>query len=450
MRKTIFYIAATAIVFASCANQDTFKKDIQNGTNDAINFTSFASKQTRATENSDVDYSWHFYNHHETFQVWSYKNTSNTLVFSGDVVTVGETTGALDGVTGGVYTYTYSPIRYWDKAASTYEFYAAAPSNAGWTFIGVGDATDSDIDEQNECYFKTSSTLVGTNLSTSTNYVYTNSFKAANGDIDKLIAAPKSVPYTDFKREVQLDFIHILSRLNVTIKKDASLEPSDHKNQQEVIMTSLLVKNLKGTGNFSEKAAANPAGDNTRWDQANLSNPIYYTAVENTEVTTDAKYVIQSLVIPQDAPFESVALDGEAHAATPATYYTTYEEYNAAKGTSLADQAAFDQLSESEKIKTPAGTDVQAVSTTSKPYLVLTYTIQQTHDADGVELTTRPSAETFVVYYNLANAFGLNTGNLPFNEGWQNSLNITIKPAAIEFCADVAAWSTVERGVVVD
>ena len=55
------------------------------------------------------------------------------------------------------------------------------------------------------------------------------------------------------------------------------------------------------------------------------------------------------------------------------------------------------------------------------------------------------------MYYNLANAFGYNTGNLSFNEGWQNTLNITIKPATIVFSADVAAWSTtLERGVVID
>jgi hypothetical protein len=193
-------------------------------------------------------------------------------VFNADVVTVTENQHNDDGTTAAEnsYNYTYSPLRYWDKAATTYEFYAAAPADGGWTFVGVGDANDTDVDQQNECYFKTSSTLTGTNLSNTSNYDYTYSFKNESGDVDKLIAAPSNVPYANFKQKVQLHFIHILSRLNVTIKKDASLEPSDHKNQQEVKLTSLVIKNLKGTGNFSEKTAAVPAGSNTRWDQDNL------------------------------------------------------------------------------------------------------------------------------------------------------------------------------------
>lgn len=453
MKKYLFILATAAIV-ASCSDTDTLKKDIQTGNEEAISFTSYTGKQTRANENSDAAFSWYFYNHHETFQVWAYKNTSTTLVFNGDVVTVGQTTAANDGEAGGEYTYTYSPLRYWDKSATTYEFYAAAPSGTkgNWTFVSVESSTTDDIDEQNECYFTTSSTLQGDNLSTSSNYAYTNSFKSAANDVDKLIATAKSVPNAQFKDEVQLEFMHILSRLNVTIKKDASLEPVDHKNQQEVKLVSLTVHNFKATGSYSEATAGVTTGSNARWDQTNLSGSLNYTGVANTVVSKDAKYVIQSLVIPQNAAFEAVALDGQQHASTDAVLYADYLEYNEAKGTTL-DETDFDALSVADKTKTPAGTSVAAVGNDSKPYLVLTYTIQQTYDASGVAIAAADlkAPETFVVYYNLANAFGLNSGNLSFNEGWQNTLNITIKPAAIVFSANVAAWSTnLERGVRFD
>ena len=462
MRKYLFLIATAAIV-ASCADNDTLKKDIQN--DEAISFESFTSKQTRAAENSTAAYEWAFFDHHESFKVWGFKNTSETAVFNGDVVTVTSDNNATP-----TYTYTYSPIRYWDKAASMYEYYAAAPSDGDWTFERNGlIAADITLTAgQDKAYFTTSSTLTGTNISTNTGdnaFGYVNSFKAANGDVDKLIADKKNVPYDLFKQAVQLDFIHILSRLNVTIKKDASLEPTGNANTQKVVMTNLQVLNLKSTGDFSEETAAVPAGQIERWDQDNLSGSVTYTAIlgtdspndaAGTEVTKNARYVLQSLVIPQNAAFEIVALDGEEHASTPATYYATVEEYNAAKGLTgddAKDASWWSAASANDKIKTPAGTTtVAAVSNNSKPYLVLTYTIQQTHDANGDPIDTADllDPEEFTVYYNLANAFGLQSGNIPFYEGWQNTLNITIKPDRIEFCADVASWSTVERSIIVD
>jgi len=437
MKKIYLSLIAVAAIFTSCEKNEVLVDAQSEAAPKAIAFESFSQAATRATENNTADYTWAFFNHHETFQVWGFKNTSADAVFNGDKVTVSS-----DGATTPTYTYTYSPLRFWDKSATTYEYYAAAPSGAGWTFNGV-----TSVATQNAGYFTTSSTLTGTNLSNDSETGYVESFKAAAGDVDKLIAAPKTVAKAQFSQTVQLDFIHILSRLNVTIKKADKLGPDDHKNEQKVIMTSLEVKNLNKTGNFSEATAANTAGINTRW--SGHSNPGDYTAVANTEVLTTAKYVLQSLVIPQDAAFESVALDGKAHASTDAVLYTDVDEYNAAKGLSIS-ASDFAALTVAEKTKTPAGTSVAAVSASSKPYLVLTYTVQQTHDATGTALATPPSAETFTVYYNLANAFGLTTGNLAFNEGWQNTLNITIDPDYIEFCAQVSAWSTVERGLVID
>ena len=463
--KRILVILATAAIVASCANQDTFIKDIQDDTG-AISFTPYTNKQTRA-ENSSASYSWHFFNHHTTFQVWGYKNTSQTAVFNGEVVTVDEKTANVDGTpaTANSYTYTYSPLRFWDKAATTYEYYAAAPSAepydatsnpGGWNFVssGITAANITTTTGQNKGYFETKSVLTPANLSTSSNYAYTTSFKGSS-DIDKMIAEKCTVPYANFKTDVHLPFIHILSRLNVTIKADESLvAPAENKNKQKIIMTSLVVKNLKAAGDFSEATAPVAAGTIARW--SGQATPRDYTAVENTELTKDAKWVLQSLVIPQNAGFESVALDGKAHDATAAVYYADVDEYNDAQGLKGADRRDATWWGTNKNteatIKTPAGATVAEVSANSKPYLVLTYTIQQTHDKDGNAIASPKAAEEFKVYYNLANAFAFTqtTDNLAFNEGWQNTLNITIKPDAIQFCADVAEWSTYERGLRVD
>ena len=439
MNKYLFIIATAAIV-ASCAGNDTFKKDIQNNT-DAISFTSYTNKLTRATENNTANYSWEFFNHHESFQVWGYKNTSATAVFNGDIVTV-----ASNGAATPTYTYTYTPIRFWDKAATSYQYYAAAPKNADWTFNGV-----TSVATQNAGYFTTTSTLAGTNIADGTTTYY-DSFKSANGDIDKLIAAPKTVYKAHFSQEVQLNFIHILSRLNVTVKKAEILK------NQTVTVKKIEVHNLKATGAFNESTAtASQNGNNKRWTKS--GDAVTYSAtnipvtatIETTTPNPDPQYLIQSLVIPQDAAYESIALDGEAKTAAAAVLFTL-DEYNAYFGTNL-DATAFAALTDAQKTKIPAIDAANAIASTTIPYLVITYTIQ-----DKTGSGPYPAADEFTAYFNLAAAFGMdgidhsnedpagaNTEKLAFNEGWQNTLHITLNPDAIEFCAKVSEWSTVEE-----
>ena len=456
MKKTLFILATAAIV-ASCADQNTLKKDILNSDDEAISFETFTSKQTRATENSGANYDWAFFDHHETFEVWGYKNTSTTRVFNGDVITV-----TSDGNSTPTYTYSYSPTRYWDKAATAYEYYAAAPSaDQMWTFVGTNVAAADIVNTngQNKGYFTTSSTLTGTNITATSGtnaYGYENSFKSAAGDVDKLIAAPKVVYKAYFSQPVQLNFIHILSRLNVTIKKAQILE------NQTVIVTKLEVHNLKATGAFNESGAASQSGNNTRWTAS--GDAVTYSAPVNTEVTATItstvsnpapQYLIQSLVIPQDAAYEAIALDGAAHTATSAVLFTL-DEYNAYFGTDL-NETDFAALTAAQKTKIPAVDAANAIASTSKPYLVITYTIQ---DKSGE--APYPSAEEFTAYFNLAAAFGMDgvdhTSETPagadktklaFNEGWQNTLHITLNPDAIDFCATVAEWSTVEEGITI-
>lgn len=423
MRENILIIAATALVFAACSDVDYLKKDIQTGNNEAISFTSYSQPATRA-ENSGATDKWVFFNHHTTFQVWGYKNTETTAVFSGDIVTVAEDAQAATG-----YSYTYEPTRYWDKAASTYQFYAAAPSNSSWTFNGV-----SSVANQNAGYFTTTSTLTGVNLKATTPATtMSDSFKDKD-DVDKLIAEPCEVKKAKFAIEpVQLNFIHILSKLNVTIKKDP-----DKLASQTVILKSFEVMNLYNKGDFNENTSvANLAsGSNARWTKTNDATAVKYESKKDWEITTTPNYIIESLVIPQNALVETVALDGKEHAAV---LYEDYLEYNAAKDPDLADAAAFNELSDADKTKEEA---IAAVGDNSKPYFKIVYTIQ-----DG-----NNTPEQFTAYYNLATAFkgtAAQPSTLGFFEGFQNTLNITISPAEIEFCADIYHWDDNEKNLTI-
>lgn len=413
MKKYLVY-SVVALALASCSNEVLIDEIKEDAKEIAVAFETYSQPVTKAAENSTAEFSWVFYNHHESFQVWGYKNTSTDKVFSGDVVTVsvkdnavkytqeeidaaiaivkadgyeqGSNTNAEliaskttnDVKTPATYNYVYSPLRFWDKAATTYQYYAAAPKDADWVFVStaITDATNQD-----KGYFTTTATISDHTLTASE---YTQSFKsiATTQAIDKMIASPCAVNKSAFSQTVQLHFNHILSRLNITVKK-SDVEPIKSKT---VTLKNLQVARLYGNGNFSEATAAVSTGSNSRWSLQ--SNPIVYTAVKDVVVTTAEQYVLQSLVVPQNAAYQgTIKLDGSN------------------------------------------------VAETTAPYLVITYSIK-----DGTY------EEEFTSYYDLANLFAASP--LPFNEGWQNTLKITISPDVIEFCADVAEWATtIEKSV---
>ena len=148
MKKSYLIIAAAAAMFAACGDTDTFK-EINNTEGPSISFSTYTQKATRA-ENSDSTYALDLKDHHLTFKVWGYKNTDSKAVFDGDSVGYSNS------------QWSYLKNRYWDKTATTYEFYAFAPENAPFTFNGV-----NDIDTQKDGYFSITSAYnkVGENVS---------------------------------------------------------------------------------------------------------------------------------------------------------------------------------------------------------------------------------------------------------------------------------------------
>lgn len=361
MKKLYFMMAIAATMFAACSQTEVIDEVVDNSTPKAIGFTTYAEGQTRA-ENSNAVYADGLEEHHKTFKVWGYKSVSETKVFDNQLVEYSTSWG-------------YTPLRYWDKAATDYEFYAAAPAkdkadhDLGW-------ALNQNTSAHNDDFFTlVNFGLKGVNLSIESGDTRKDSWLETS-DIDLMIADKKNVPYSQFTvSPVVLQFNHILSRLNVTLYKDAVLE------DKTVTLKSIVVKGLNATGNFNESLMSGvdlKSGTHGRWTNQATPRDIKlegnYTIKEKP--TGDTKYyVIQSLVIPQEFEYEVIKLDG-----------TTDE---------------------------------------NKPYFVITYTI---------------GTEEFVAYYNLAQAFGATSGKLYFNEGWENTLNITIQPTAITFEAEVAEW----------
>ena len=393
MKKSYFMLAATAALFAACAETDLVNEVNVVTEPQAIEFETFANKATRATENSSASYSQDLGAHHQTFEVYAYKNVSDTKVFDNETVTY---TAAVKDNAGNVLTnakWSYEGLVYWDKTASEYNFYAAAPAADYWVFNGIDKSTEAAPITKSSAYFTIAShPIVDHNASVAGKHAYVHAFNDVSTDL--MIASKEQVTSSSTQKlfeDVQLDFIHILSRLNITVSKASSIA------SKVVTLKSLKVYNMNGTASFNEKNAADNAlsdGTNARWTAATRTS-INYTSLadEVLEVATaekPAEYMLQSLVIPQNIEYESVPLDGTG-------------------------KANF-----------------------SKPYFCITYTIED-KKADGTVL----SSEEFVVYYNLAAVFGATKSGdiVAFNEGWQNTLNITIEPSVITFTGNAAVWA---------
>ena len=174
MKKDLLLIAAAATMLTACVNTDNLRdysiqQDSENN-GGSIAFTSFTDNVVNTksddnkAENSEALYTWTFYTHQESFQVWGRKSTQYSNEIFGDTkVTVAPAVAPAEG-----YTYKYSPARFWDKSASNYHFYAAAPAQPEgdepawtWTFNATDITSAANLDKG---YFTTSSILNDVNL----------------------------------------------------------------------------------------------------------------------------------------------------------------------------------------------------------------------------------------------------------------------------------------------
>lgn len=357
-------LAATAALFAACAETDLVNEVNVVSEPQAIGFETFANKTTRA-ENNQTEYTWDLKDHHLNFTVYAGK-----LIEDPDGMP--ETQAVYSNTNEGTVSYansvwTATPLKYWDKTAVEYYFYAGAPADEKWVFA-------MNRNDYSTGYLKYADfTLAGENLADGTAEHKNNwSGDGTKNDIDLMIAAPNTVDRTKYNKptpeNVHMQFNHILSRLSIKVKKGSNIA-----ERQDLKLTSLVVYNMKSTGSFDEsKAVADQTPKISRWETTDATYELPAVNVETA--ITDAIYTHQYLVIPQAVNFEEIDT----------------------KGTSANEQA----------------------------YFRIDYTI---------------AGEAYYAYYNLAQAFGQNV-SLNFQEGWENTLTITINPSAIVFDAKVSEW----------
>ena len=407
MKKSYLMIAIAAIALVSCAGKE-LKSEVQEYNESAISFDSYAGIQTKAADNNkDAVNKWLLENHNETFDVWAWKFYDGAWVTTA-VYNKGVVTYNADGSeTETYFKWDVNPIKFWDKSAEKYYFYAASPSNAAWTLTGTGDQGKLSYADF---------TLAGglaNNLSYNATATVTTEVQSFKGvaDVDLMIAEDNLVPRAKYNKpqpdKVNEIFDHILSRLNVTVALKAGgtiatlNSDTDNTNDVVVKVTGFEIKgvSLKNKGTFNEDAALGTDtlknGTIKRWVSLDLTDTYDLPGADIKDsvlTATTPLYIAQYLIIPQAITSEVL------------------DRANGKKDTDndgVGDQAA------------------------ANPYLKLDYTI---------------GGEPYTAYYNLAHAFNVAEGKaLNFCEGWQNVLNIKIDADMIVFDAEVYEWKDKEN-----
>lgn len=293
MKKSVLFLA-TAAIFAACTN-DSVRENIADDQVE-IGFSTYIQKPVASkADNSTATEVNSLSDYHTTFVVNGYK----TIGSNNESVFVNQRVEYVSGA------WTYSPKKIWDKSASGYSFFAAAPAT-GWTYADGK-------------YKYTNFSLSGNSLSPTTEL----NAAAVFGAEDLMIATDVTDYKTYESTPVNFSFNHILSRLNIAVKC------SGFGTDYNVLLKEVKVYNMTSNGSFNEAAELGTDvlanGTIKRWSVA--STPAKYTEgvgyADATGLAIDEtpKYVYQALIIPQEVAYAAdVDLAGTGLSAESAPY----------------------------------------------------------------------------------------------------------------------------------
>ena len=298
MKKSYLILAAAATILASCVETEKINNDLKNENPTVIGFNTFSEKATRAAQDLNLE------TYHQTFAVWSTKKSNNDATLAPEVVFNGD--DANDIITFKAdkmepNNWTYSPYRYWDKQA-TYTFVAVAP-NADIVKYNTPD----DVANNEGTYVTAKAagyTLVGQNLQSSVAPAEEEIRVGFTGGDEKdtdLMTATKITQdgATGAEGNVNLEFKHILAKLNIAIAKDEMF------NNVKILIKSVKVVGLDDNGTYEESisdtqsawhSAASGADYELSWANADGIELLASEANNNVKFL----YFIESLVMPQE------------------------------------------------------------------------------------------------------------------------------------------------------
>ena len=324
-------LVAGATIVASCSDSIQLNQEVrQTAQNEKIGFVTYSEKATRADETNSVN----LYDFYKVFDVYAWKDAAGQVqsVFSHDPVeyftkdTVGTVVYATapakpsdewGNINDTQYKgWFYKDVRYWDKLATSYNFYAVAPYEATPSpAIHIENGQDNITIGSDSARYKVSTEK---NLAI-VNDTITEGKKYFGFNKDYMLADKSETKFN----LVTLTFHHILTKLNVKITLSES-----YKGAQPFIIRDLKIAGLEDEAYFDYTTSMTTNGWSTKsgssYDLHIDRDYILKNVPDSVADTTEYSgyYWIQTLVFPQTLTCTAV----EAQKTAPAGKYI-YIEY---------------------------------------------------------------------------------------------------------------------------
>ena len=392
MKKSFIIIAAAATIFAACAGNDSYK-EIDKQENNAISFNTYTSKLTRA-ENSLEDHYNALEAYNTTFRLWGNKYINKGEKDANDQI-----------------KYEVTPIFGYDGATTNkYPGEKVEYITTDVKKISLADFTVSGINRVTTATGGTAAANAAFEVKTTVDKAAVMSYEQEDLMIATDIPAYTDYAYSTYTTGVNLQFNHILSRLNIAIRKSENLKDFTVK------LNSIKIYNMYKDGSFNEALANSTStpkledGTTARWTGSSAKftngemqyNPAEALVITSSSASTDGtyQYVYEGLVIPQNIGFAKTVL-----------------------------------VNDDPKPTTHLVIDGSNATAESAPYIVINYEIGTGADDNYKKV------DGYEYFFNLADIFGATTdAGINFCEGWQNTVKITLAPMAIKFDAEVYQW----------
>ena len=437
MKKSYLIIAVTAALFTACAENDTFKSVAQEPKADQpLAFTAYADKVTRGTNSTALQ---DFYT---VFSVYGWKTVAKTdgsgkenqsvfenvpneyftsdakgnVVYKADGQKPSKEWAVADPFNAAWY---YQDVRYWDKMATDYQFFAIAPYDESETPVySVAPSAPNATDAQKNNNFSI--------YSSSSKYDISKEYNLARTDLTVTPISETSAPkgeltYSGFKKDwmiaekksvepkgnattsdVQLVFHHILTKLNVKIQKS-----ENYKAQQVLKVNELKIANLAKEGYYTYDTDMTTNG----WTASGTYDIDIDTEypLANAQTNYNEKYWIETLIFPQTTNCKAAGAQPTAADLSDLYLYIQYQI-----GTEVYN-AYYDLAYVFDYTLAP------------QPARQYTASDQEVIDGQAQVGDTKPAVPG---------------GDFEFKQGSQYNLTITVGPDPIHFDAEVYEWTT--------
>jgi hypothetical protein len=430
MKKSYLMIAAAAALLTACSDSEKLTNEFSQPTqNNTIGFVTYSEKTTRADQSNSVN----LYDFYKTFDVYSWKTVEGTTssVFEhtpveyfttdtqGDVVyhtspaKPSDEWGAQSSwATNNFKGWFYESIRYWDKLATAYSFFAIAPYEAtpdpaltvtnNSTNIAIGDANDYyDIRSEKNLAIENSSII---------------NEKRYFGFTKDYMLADKSATKNQL---VTLTFHHILTKLNVKV-----FIQDTYTGKQEVTIKDLKIVGLENNGYFAYNTNMTTNGWTTKAGTTDntyeLEIPEDYPIKNNATKNYSGYYWIQTLVFPQTLTCKSNKAQSNN---TGLDDKYLYIEYTIGSETY---KAYYDLC--------------YTFNNSAKPISAAVNYTQEEADAYNAEHNLTSGQDGFVTTETVKVPAVTVATTYPLAQGSEYTLNIKVGPEPIVFDAEVNAW----------